>query len=92
MDDSILFWRGLTSTGQWRTLGDHPQAQWCSVGPLLFLLFVDGLLNALEAMALLFADDVKMVTLRTQNRNIHSSLIAMLKIFTGLLNVDPNLI
>ncbi len=35
------------------------------IGPLLFLLFVKDLPNALEALALFFADDVKLVTPRT---------------------------
>ncbi len=46
------------------------------MGPLLFLLFVNDLPNVLEALALLFADDVKTVTRRTQNMNLHNSLIA----------------
>ncbi len=32
------------------------------IGPLVFLLFVNGLPDVLETMTLLFADDVKMVT------------------------------
>ncbi len=47
------------------------------IGPLVFLLFVKDLLNAFEALTLLFADDVKMVTARTQNMNLYSSLIAV---------------
>ncbi len=46
------------------------------VGPLLFLLFVNDLPDVLETMALLFADDVKMVTRRSQSMNLHSSLTA----------------
>ncbi len=45
-------------------------------GPLLFLFFVDDFPNALEVLTLLFADDVKMVTRRTQNMNLHISLTA----------------
>ncbi len=41
-------------------------------GRISLLLFV----NDLEALTLLFAHDVKMVTLRTQNLNLHSRLIA----------------
>ncbi len=36
----------------------------------------NDLADALEALTLVFADDVKMVTPRTQNMNLHSSLIA----------------
>ncbi len=48
------------------------------IGPLLFLLFVNDLLDALKSLTLLFADDVKMVTPRTQDMNLHSSLTAAL--------------
>ncbi len=41
-------------------------------GPLLILLFV----NDLQALTLLFADDVKLVAPRTQNMNLHSFLMA----------------
>ncbi len=34
------------------------------IGPLLFLLFVNDLPDVLEALTMLFADDIKMVTLR----------------------------
>ncbi len=44
------------------------------IGPLLFLLFVNDLPGVLEALALLFADDVKMVTRRTLNMNLHGFL------------------
>ncbi len=43
--------------------------------PLLFLLFVNDFPDVLEALTLLFADYVKMVT-RTQDMNLHSSLAA----------------
>ncbi len=46
------------------------------IGPLLFLLFVNDLPNVLEPLTLLFADDVKMVTRRSQSMNLHSSLTA----------------
>ncbi len=46
------------------------------IGPLLFLLFVNDLPDALETMTLLFADDVKMLTWRSQSMNLHSSLTA----------------
>ncbi len=46
------------------------------IGPLLFLLFVNDLPDALETMTLLFADDFKMVTQRSQSVNLHSSLAA----------------
>ncbi len=45
------------------------------IGPLQFLLFVNDFLDALKALTLLFADDVKMVTPRTLDMNLHSSLI-----------------
>ncbi len=47
------------------------------IGPLLFLLFVNDLPNALEALSLLFVDDVKSVTHRTQNINLERSLITV---------------
>ncbi len=46
------------------------------IGPPLFLLFVNDLPDVLETLTLLFADDVKMVTRRSQNMNLHSSLTA----------------
>ncbi len=46
------------------------------IGPFLFLLFVNDLPDVLETMTLLFADDVKMVTRRSQSMNLHSSLTA----------------
>ncbi len=46
------------------------------IGPLLFFLFMNDLLDALEVLTLLFEDDVKTVTSRTQNMNLHSYLIA----------------
>ncbi len=46
-------------------------------GRISLLLFVNDLPDALEALTLLFTHDVKMVTLRTQNLNLHSSLIAV---------------
>ncbi len=46
------------------------------IGPLLFLLFVNDLLDVLEALTLLFADDDKMVTRRTPNMGHHSFLTA----------------
>ncbi len=46
------------------------------IGPLLFLLFVNDLPDALEILTLLFADDVKMVTRRSQSMNLRSSLTA----------------
>ncbi len=44
------------------------------IDPLLFLLFVNDLLDVLEPLTLLLADNVKMVTRRTQSINLHSSL------------------
>ncbi len=40
------------------------------IGPLLFLLFVNDLLDVLEALMMLFADDVNMVNRWTQNMNL----------------------
>ncbi len=42
--------------------------------PLLFLPFVNDLPDVPEALMLLFVDDVKMVTWRTQKMNLHCSL------------------
>ncbi len=47
------------------------------IGPLLFLLFVNGLPDALETMTLLFANDFKMVTSRTLDMNLLNNLIAV---------------
>ncbi len=46
------------------------------IGPLLFLLFMNDLPDVLEALPLLFSDDVKMVTRRSQSMDLHSSLTA----------------
>ncbi len=46
------------------------------IGPLLILLFVNDLPDVLEALTLLFADDVKVVTRLTQKMNLHGSLKA----------------
>ncbi len=46
------------------------------IGPLLFFLFVNDLLGVLETLTLLFADDVKMVTRRSQSMRLHSFLTA----------------
>ncbi len=48
------------------------------MGPLLFLLLLNDPPDVLEALKLLFVDDVKMVTRRTQNMNRHSALTATL--------------
>ncbi len=41
------------------------------MGPRLFLVFVNDLSDALEALTLLFPDDVEVVTRRTQSMNLH---------------------
>ncbi len=46
-------------------------------GRISLLFFVNDLPGALEALTLLFTHDVKMVTLRTQNLNLHGHLIAV---------------
>ncbi len=51
-------------------------AQGSVIAPLLFLLFVNDISDILEALTLLFAGDVKMVTRRTQNTNLHMPLPA----------------
>ncbi len=43
-------------------------------GALLLLLFVNDLPDVLEIMTLLFTDDVKMLTRRSQSMNLYSSL------------------
>ncbi len=45
------------------------------IGPLLFLIVVNGHPDALEAQPKLFENGVKMVTQRPQNVDLHSSLI-----------------
>ncbi len=44
------------------------------IGPLLFLVFVNDLPYALVALMLLFANDAKVVTWRTQNMKLHNYL------------------
>ncbi len=44
-----------------------------TVDPLLFLLYVNYLLDILVELTLFFADDVKMVPRLTKNMNIHNS-------------------
>ncbi len=46
------------------------------IGPLLLLIFVNGLPGAIEALTLLFVDDVKVVTRRMHNMTLQSSLTA----------------
>ncbi len=46
------------------------------IGPLLFLLFVNDLPDVLETLTLLFMDDVKIVTRRSQSMNLRTSLTA----------------
>ncbi len=65
---------GGEHSGAIQMLSGVPQGS--VIGPLLFLLFVNGLPDVLEALTLLFADDVKLLTRRTQNMNLHSSLTA----------------
>ncbi len=48
------------------------------IGQFLFLLSVNDLPDVLEELTLLFVDDVKMVTRRTQNMNLYKSLTAAL--------------
>ncbi len=43
------------------------------IGPLLFLLFVNDLPSVINVIALLFADDVKMVSPRSQSNFLQSS-------------------
>ncbi len=55
----------------------HVGGEPSSAGPvrssLLFLIFVNDILDALKALVLLFADDANMVTRRTQKR-YHSEI------------------
>ncbi len=48
------------------------------IGQLLFFLFVEDLPHALEALTLLIADAVKMLTCQAQNMRLHRSLITAL--------------
>ncbi len=55
MDRSIPYWAGLEGTRWWSTLGKHCQGY--VAGP-----FLNDLPDALEALMLLFVDDVQIVT------------------------------
>ncbi len=46
------------------------------IGPLLFPTFVKDLPDTLEVLTPFFADNIKMVTQRTENMSLHSSPIA----------------
>ncbi len=51
--------------------------------------------DVLEALTLIFADDVKMATPQTKSINLHSlwgELITTFNIFAGLLDIHPNLV
>ncbi len=74
-------WTGLESIHRRRTLTNFSNAQWCleelcDRPALVFFLFMNDLLDVLKVMMLLFEGDVKTVTLRTQNKNLRSYLIA----------------
>ncbi len=60
--------------------GEHsgvmPMHSGAPQGPILFLFFVNDLPDVLETLALLFADEVKMVTRWSQRMNLHRSLTA----------------
>ncbi len=46
------------------------------IGPFVFLIYVNELPGVIEALTLFFADNVKMITRRTQSICLHSSLTA----------------
>ncbi len=46
------------------------------LGPILFLLFVNALPDVLLGSGLLFADDVKMISARSQYEELHQNLQA----------------
>ncbi len=66
----------LESTRRRKTLGGHSSGvpRGSVIGPLMFRLFVNDVPDVLGTLTLLFADDAKMVTRRSQSMNIHSSL------------------
>ncbi len=87
LDDVVLRWiQGYISgrVSRVHVSGEHSEAiqmhscvpQGFVIGPLLVFLFVNDLPEVLEALTLLFADDVKMVTRRSQSMNLHRSLTA----------------
>ncbi len=55
---------------------------WCGVpqgsvlGPILFLIFVNDLPDVLSGSVLLFADDVKLISARSQYEELHQNLQA----------------
>ncbi len=73
---SLTFWLSLESTRRWRTVMHSGAPQGCVKGPLLFLFFINGLSGVLDALTLLFADDVKTVTRRSRSVNLENSLPA----------------
>ncbi len=90
LDDVVVRWIEAFLSGRASRVhvgGEHSAAipmhsgvlQGFVIGPLLFLLFVNGLPDVLETLTLLFADDVKMVTRRSQNMNLHRFLTAASK-------------
>ncbi len=46
------------------------------LGPILFLIFVNDLPDVLSGSVLLFADDVQLVSARSQNGELHQNLEA----------------
>ncbi len=66
-------------------------------GPPLVRLFVNDLADVLEALTLLFANDVKMVTRWTKNHEpsqfsggLRGDLITTFNVFMGLLDIHPD--
>ncbi len=87
LDDVVLRWIEAYVSGRVSRVhvgGEHSEAitmhscvpQGSVIGPLLVFLFANDLPEVLEALTLLFVDDVKMVTWRSQSINLHRSFTA----------------
>ncbi len=71
MTDVVLMWIEANLSEHVSKVG-----QGSVVGPLLSRLFVNDFPFVIEALMLLFPDAAKMVIRRTQNMNLHGSLVA----------------
>ncbi len=76
MQRNLLPQQASLAAVSFRFLGDRDSGapQGSVIGPLFIFLFVNDLPDAHKALMLLFVDDVKIVTRRTQNMNLYNYL------------------